>query len=173
MKKIITIKQLVDEINDMSKNNEYDFKAKETPSETTIKLGRIKLMTFSSNGSWKIESGMGRLEEEVQHTIIEYANNSNSDFWFKEPEKRYNVVIGNNPEGGVIAYYKKTDYSGYSGSDFKKVNSVNNDVSGYKLENDKDYQFTEKEIEGLIEEVCYSDDEEKIIRLGMNEVDVI
>lgn len=87
MKKIITIKQLVDEINDMSKNNEYDFKAKETPSETTIKLGRVKLMSFSSNGAWKIESGMGRLEEDIQHAIFDYANNSNSEFWFKEPKK--------------------------------------------------------------------------------------
>ncbi|MCK8626629.1 hypothetical protein [Apilactobacillus kunkeei] len=109
------------------------------------------------NGDWDILSGFCILHHEVQKEIMDFIYTTDSNHWFDEQEKKYNIIIGEDVGHNWQSAYKKCQFGA----------KVNDAVREEDLLLD-DYQFTESEIKelksGLPENMV------KIVDLGKVEV---
>lgn len=46
------------------------------------------------NGDWDILSGFCILHHEIQKEIMDFIYTTDKEHWFDEPEKKYNIIIG-------------------------------------------------------------------------------
>ena len=106
---------------------------------------------------WSIYSGLGAKRNEVQKEIMDFVYTTDKDHWFDEPEKKYNIIIGEDVNGEYKSAYKKW-WNGAEVSDEVNENDLTLD----------EFRFTESEIEDLKAKV--SERSAKIIDLGKVEV---
>lgn len=106
---------------------------------------------------WSIHPSLGVMHNQVQEDIMDFIYTTDSNHWFDEPEKKYNIIIGEDAGHNWQSAYKKCRFGA----------KVNDAVREEDLLLD-DYQFTESEIKelksGLPENMA------KIIDLGKVEV---
>ena len=106
--------------------------------------------------SWLLETDIGHQTLEVQHTIVDFFVNSNPKEWF--PEKKYNIIIGENPKWKTYTLYRHDGEGGFESGDFLGHNTLDN----------KYFQFNEDEIEELKSRL--PENLAKIVDLGKVEV---
>lgn len=106
---------------------------------------------------WSIYSGLGAKRNEVQKEIMDFVYNTDKEHWFDEPEKKYNIIIGEDVGQIWKSAYKKSLFGG----------KVSDNVYEEDLILD-DYIFTESEIEDL--KATLPDNMAKIVELGKVEV---
>lgn len=106
---------------------------------------------------WSIHAGLGAMHNQVQEDIMDFVYTTDKDHWFDEPEKKYNIVIGEDVSGNYKTAYYKIGH----GAD------VTDTTTEYELALDK-YKFTESEIEELKSDL--PENMKKIVDLGKVEV---
>lgn len=119
------------------------------------------LVQFDSKfKDWFVLPSFGLASEKVQKEIMDFIYTTDSNHWFDEPEKKYNIIIGKDVktygDRCATAYRKKSN--GIEIWDSAKENDLTLD----------EYIFTESEIEELKSKV--SERSAKIIDLGKVEV---
>lgn len=107
--------------------------------------------------SWIALPSFGLASADVQKNIMDFIYSTDSNHWFDEPVKKYNIIIGENERGKLKTAYHKLSDGTYIGD------AVEED----DLKTDR-YIFTESEIEDLKSKV--SERSAKIIDLGKVEV---
>lgn len=148
-----TINDLVDKL-----NNYYDMTCRVEKVLGDYNLGDdLSTYVCFDNGEWDILSGFCMLHHEVQKEIMDFIYTTDKEHWFDEPEKKYNIIIGEDVgKKWKSAYRKLADDIG-----------VMDTVKPENLTLAK-YIFTESEIEDLKSKV--SERSAKIIDLGKVEV---
>lgn len=106
---------------------------------------------------WIINWDLGGVNHIDQEKIMDFIYNTDKEHWFDEPEKKYNIVIGENVRGKLKTAYHKLRNSAY----------VCSAVEEDDLKTDR-FIFTESEIEDLKSKV--SERSAKIVDLGKVEV---
>lgn len=117
-----------------------------------------KVISFSKNHpKWIIYPSLGDMNRVVKQDIMDFIYTTDKEHWFDEPEKKYNIIIGEDMSGNFKTVY------------YKVGNGVDvTDAAGeYELVSDQ-YQFTESEIEDL--KATLPENMAKIIDLGKVEV---
>ena len=148
-----TINDLVDKLNDY-----YDMTCRVEKVLGDYNLGDdLSTYICFDNGDWDILSGFCMLHHEVQKEIMDFIYTTDSNHWFDEPEKKYNIIIGEDMSGNFKTVYYKAG----------NVVDVTDTAGEYELVSDQ-YQFTESEIEDLKTKV--SERSAKIIDLGKVEI---
>lgn len=56
---------------------------------------------------WSIYSGLGAKRNEVQKEIMDFVYTTDKDHWFDEPEKKYNIIVGEDVGKKWKAAYRK------------------------------------------------------------------
>lgn len=107
--------------------------------------------------SWIALPTFGLASADVQKDIMDFIYTTDKDHWFDEPEKKYNIIIGEDAGHNWQSAYKKCRFGA----------KVNDAVREEDLTLD-DYQFTESEIEQL--KSTLPDNMVKIVDLGKVEV---
>ena len=148
-----TINDLVNKL-----NNYYDmeFRVANTGDGYCIEDDMSIYICFD-NGHWDILSGFCMLHHDVQKEIMDFIYTTDSNHWFDEQEKKYNIIIGEDVGQIYRSAYKKCGFGA----------KVSDNVHEENLTLD-DYQFTETEIEDLKSKV--SERSAKIIDLGKVEI---
>ncbi|CAI2698199.1 hypothetical protein AKUA2103_PHAGE100180 (plasmid) [Apilactobacillus kunkeei] len=106
---------------------------------------------------WSIYSSLGAKNNKVQKEIMDFVYTTDKEHWFDEPEKKYNIIIGEDAGKNWQSAYKKCHFGA----------KVNDAVREEDLTLD-DYQFTESEIEDL--KATLPDNMAKIIDIAKVEV---
>lgn len=118
-----------------------------------------KLICFSKNDTkWIIYPGLGDMNRVVQKDIMDFIYTTNSNHWFNEPEKKYNIIIGEDTNREYKSAYQKVGSNGVEVCD-----SVDGDDLALEM-----FIFTESEIEDLKSKV--STQSAKIIDIAKMEV---
>ena len=120
-----------------------------------------KVISFSKNHpKWIIYPSLGDMNRVVQKDIMDFIYTTDSNHWFDEPEKKYNIVIGK--DVGTYGDYVRTAYR-------KKDKGIEvwDSAKEGNMTSDK-YIFTESEIEDL--KATLPDNMAKIVELGKVEV---
>lgn len=158
-----TINDLIDYLN-FSENDKYSLTELEDKALISREgiMGSILLMTvYKSNAGlpfeWHISSDFYLEQFSVQEKIMRFVITSNPNHWFDEPEKKYNIIIGEDVGTKWKSAYRKLD------DDIGVLDTVNP-----KALTSAKYIFTETEIEDLKTKV--SEHSAKIIDLGKVEV---
>lgn len=135
-----------------SKNDNYLLYKRYTESEDATLFEFAKKQPY-----WSIHSSLGVMHNQVQEDIMDFIYTTDKEHWFDEPEKKYNIVIGEDMSGNFKTVY------------YKVGNGVDvTDAAGeYELVSDQ-YQFTESEIEDL--KAILPEKMAKIVDLGKVEV---
>lgn len=107
--------------------------------------------------SWIALPSFGLASADVQKNIMDFIYSTDSNHWFDEPEKKYNIIIGEDVNGEYKSAYKKW----WNGAE------VSDEVNEDDLTSDE-FKFTESEIEVLKSKV--STHSAKIIDLAKVEV---
>ncbi|CAI2678890.1 hypothetical protein AKUH3B103M_PHAGE100200 (plasmid) [Apilactobacillus kunkeei] len=106
---------------------------------------------------WIIHCDFGMVNYADQEKIMDFIYNTDKEHWFDEPEKKYNIIIGEGEQGKLKTAYKKFSNGTYIGD------AVEED----DLKKDR-YIFTESEIEDL--KATLPENMAKIVELGKVEV---
>lgn len=106
---------------------------------------------------WIINWDLGGVNHIDQEKIMDFIYTTDSNHWFDEPEKKYNIIIGENERGKLKTAYHKLSNGTYIGD------AVEED----DLKTDR-YIFTESEIEQL--KSTLPENMAKIVDLGKVEV---
>lgn len=110
---------------------------------------------------WSILQSLGAMNNQIQKDIMDFIYTTDKIHWFDEPEKKYNIVIGEDVNSDNNVHWK-TAYKKFG-------NGVEIDDSiGKEDLTSSEYIFTESEIEDLKSKV--SEQSAKIIDLGKVEV---
>lgn len=109
------------------------------------------------DGHWDIHGDFCMLHREVQKYIMDFVYTTDKEHWFDEPEKKYNIIIGEDVGQIYRSAYKKCWFGAKVSDNVHEEDLI--------LEN---YQFTESEVEDLKSKV--SERSAKIIDLGKVEV---
>ena len=109
--------------------------------------------------SWIALPAFGLVSADLQKDIMDFVYTTDSNHWFDEPEKKYNIIVGEDTNAPIYAAYKKIMANEYI---------VCSHVYKDELRNTDELQFTEKDIEELKD--CLPDYLSKIIDLGRVEV---
>lgn len=107
--------------------------------------------------SWIALPSFGLASADVQKNIMDFIYTTDSNHWFDEPEKKYNIIIGEDMSGNFKTVYYKAG----------NVVDVTDTAGEYELVSDQ-YQFTESEIEAL--KATLPENMAKIVELGKVEV---
>lgn len=157
-----TINDLVDKLNSYGVYGEYYIRKGKAEEYLLCKRSMYgidpTLLAFAKKQPyWDIYSSLGAMNNRVQRTIMDFIYTTNSNHWFDEPEKKYNIIIGKDMSGNFKTVY----YKAGNGVD------VTDTAGEYELVSDQ-YQFTESEIEDL--KATLPENMAKIIDLGKEEV---
>ncbi|CAI2674655.1 hypothetical protein AKUG0406_PHAGE200130 (plasmid) [Apilactobacillus kunkeei] len=113
---------------------------------------------------WSIHPSLGVMHNQVQEDIMDFVYSTDKEHWFDEPEKKYNIIIGEyvitDEDGLWKAAYRKCGYGTY-GTEVVD-NADENDLTLYE------FRFTESEIEDL--KATLPENMAKIVELGKVEV---
>lgn len=157
-----TINDLVDKLNNYEAYGEYYIKEGKNDNYLLYKRYILSedstLFEFAKKQPyWSIYPNLGAMHNQVQEDIMDFIYTTDKEHWFDEPEKKYNIIIGEDMSGNFKTVY------------YKVGNGVDvTDAAGeYELVSDQ-YQFTESEIEDL--KATLPENMAKIIDLGKVEV---
>lgn len=157
-----TINDLVDHLNATFDYADFSISADNKQQFYYIFMTTIteygELIEFNQQSKdWDIMPTLGKSNNEIQKEIMDFIYTTDSNHWFDEPEKKYNIIIGEDMSGNFKTVY------------YKVGNGVDvTDAAGeYELVSDQ-YQFTESEIEDL--KATLPENMAKIIELGKVEV---
>lgn len=94
-----TINDLVDRLNSYGAYGEYYIRKGKAEEYLLCKRYMYgidpTLLAFAKKQPyWDIYSSLGAMNNRVQRTIMDFIYTTNSNHWFDEPEKKYNIVIG-------------------------------------------------------------------------------
>lgn len=111
--------------------------------------------------SWIAQPSFGLASADVQKDIMDFIYTTDSNHWFDEPEKKYNIIVGRDLEPFAIqewkAAYMKTAHGVKVWHASPEKDFINDE-----------FIFTESEVEDLKSKV--SEQSAKIIDLGKVEV---
>lgn len=111
--------------------------------------------------SWNVQPSFGLVSIDVQKEIMDFIYTTDSNHWFDEPEKKYNIIIGEDLEPSIHQKWKgaymKTEYGVKIWHALPEKDFINDE-----------FIFTESEVEDLKSKV--SERSAKIIDLGKVEV---
>ena len=152
-----TINDLVNKL-----NNYYDleFRVANTGDGYCIEDDMYTYICFD-NGHWDIISGFCMLHHEVQKEIMDFIYTTDSNHWFDEPEKKYNIVIAEDVNKNNVVHWKTAYQKKYKGVEI-------NDAVDEKVFINDNFIFTESEIEELKSNL--PENMAKIVDLGKVEV---
>lgn len=108
--------------------------------------------------SWIALPTFGLASADVQKNIMDFIYSTDSNYWFDEPEKKYNIIVGEDVGGEYKSAYQKVGSYGVEVFD-----SVDGDDLALEM-----FIFTESEIEDLKSKV--SEQSAKIIDIAKVEV---
>lgn len=106
---------------------------------------------------WSIYPPLGAMHNQIQEDIMNFVYTTDKEHWFDEPEKKYNIIIGEDEQGKLKTAYKKFSNGTYIGDAAEEDD----------LKTDR-YRFTESEIEDL--KATLPENMAKIVELGKVEV---
>lgn len=157
-----TINDLVDKLNSYGAYGEYYIRKGKAEEYLLCKrymygIDPTLLALAKKQPYWDIYSSLGAMNNRVQKEIMDFIYSTDSNHWFDEPEKKYNIIIGEDVNGEYKSAYKKW-WNGAEVSDEVNENDLTSD----------EFKFTESEIEVLKSKV--SERSAKIIDLGKVEV---
>ena len=157
-----TINDLVDKLNSYGDYGEYYIRKDKAEEYLLCKrymygIDPILLAFAKKQPYWDIYVDFGAMDNRVQKEIMDFIYTTDSNHWFDEQEKKYNIIIGEDMSGNFKTVYYKAG----------NVVDVTDTAGEYELVSDQ-YQFTESEIEELKSKV--SENSAKIIDLGKVEV---
>ena len=160
-----TINDLVDKLNRYGVYGEYYVRKRKAEVYLLYKrytLGEdVALFCFAKEYPyWSIYADLGSMRNKVQKDIMDFIYTTDKEHWFDEPEKKYNIVIGEDvgTYGDCVkTAYRKKD-KGIEVWDSAKESSFTSDR----------YIFTESEIEEL--KATLPANMKKIVELGKVEV---
>lgn len=118
-----------------------------------------QLVEFNGK-NWHTMALFGLENNSVQKEIMDFIYTTDSNHWFDEPEKKYNIIIGIGESENEVAAYGKLDDGIYA---------INSSVTKNELK-DELYQFTENEIKKFQSDL--PDNLAHIVELGKVEVKV-
>ena len=138
-----TINDLVDRLNSYGAYGEFYIRKGKAEEYLLCKRymygSDSTLLAFAKKQPyWDIYSSLGAMNNRVQRTIMDFIYTTDSNHWFDEPEKKYNIIIGKDVGQIWKSAYKKSRFGA----------KVSDNVYEEDLILD-DYQFTESEIEDL------------------------
>lgn len=157
-----TINDLVDRLNSYGAYGEYYIRKGKNDNYLLCKRYMVgndaTLLAFAKKQPyWDIYSGLGAMRNEVQKEIMDFIYTADKEHWFDEPEKKYNIIIGEDIGQIWQSAYKKSRFGA----------KVSDNVYEEDLILD-DYQFTESEIEDL--KATLPANMAKIVDLGKVEI---
>lgn len=111
-----TIKDLVDHLNATFDYADFSISADNKQQFYYIFMTTIteygELIEFNQQSKdWDIMPTLGTSNNEIQKEIMDFVYSTDKEHWFDEPEKKYNIIIGENvktEEYCVLTAYRKT-----------------------------------------------------------------
>lgn len=163
-----TINDLVDELNRLFDDSEFYIERRDAydvmdgyviymKNHVVIDIVSELIEIDEKDNRWCAGREFGSASEDIQKTIMDFIYTTDSNHWFDEPEKKYNIIIGENKREKLKTAYHKLSNGTYIGD------AVEED----DLKTDR-YIFTESEIEQL--KSTLPENMAKIVDLGKVEV---
>lgn len=157
-----TINDLVDKLNNYVAYGEYYVRKGKAEEYLLCKRcvdgGESILFDFAKRQPyWSIHAGLGAMHNQVQKDIMDFVYTTDKEHWFDKPEKKYNIIIGEDVGTKWKSVYRKL------ADDIGVLDTVKPEALTLAK-----YIFTETEIEDLKTKV--SERSAKIIDLGKVEV---
>lgn len=157
-----TINDLVDKLNSYGDYGEYYIRKDKAEEYLLCKrymygIDPILLAFAKKQPYWDIYVDFGAMDNRVQKEIMDFIYTTDSNHWFDEQEKKYNIIIGEDVGKKWKAAYRKLD------DDIGVWDTVKPETLTLAK-----YIFTESEIKELKSKV--SEHSAKIIDLGKVEV---
>ena len=130
-----TINDLVNKL-----NNYYDmeFRVANTGDGYCIEDDMSIYICFD-NGHWDILSGFCMLHHDVQKEIMDFIYTTDSNHWFDEQEKKYNIIIGEDVGQIYRSAYKKCGFGA------KVSDNVHEEIMDFIYTTDSNHWFDEQE----------------------------
>lgn len=139
-----TINDLVDKLNASFDYADFYIDRDDEAETYTIYMGMpdhtYNVIELIKDGRWIAEPSFGLVPVDVQKDIMDFIYTTDSNHWFDGQEKKYNIIISENPILKVaVAYFKPNNDTSLK---------INESATQDDLK-DGSYQFTDDEIEKL------------------------